>query len=109
MGPSAGGNFYAAEHPGKFLDAIFRTELSNIGSSRFAVGELDDAVVVPSLARDLGEMSHAQDLSVRCEFGQATSYDLRDATADARVDFIEDHGRNGSRPGTHDLQRQADT
>ena len=83
MGPSACGNLYAAEHSGKFFDAIFRTELSDISSSRFTIGKLDDAVVMPALACDLGEMGHAQDLPVRRKLGQPAPDDLRDATADA--------------------------
>ena len=56
---------------------------------RLAVRQLRDAHVGVSLARDLRQVRDAQHLRALAERSQLAADDLRDAAADAGIDFVE--------------------
>ena len=59
-----------------------------------------------ALRRDLRQVGDAQHLALRAQRAQLAADDLRDRAADARIDFVEHHGRHRVQAERGDLDRQ---
>src|SRR5262245_38756602 len=88
----------AAQHARELLHPLVRAERRDRGAAATAVGQLDHAMLVVRLARDLREMSDAEHLSALAELAKPPPDDLGDAAADAGVDLVEDHAGAGVAP-----------
>ena len=82
MGARRVGDFDAREHAGELLDPLFRGEDCETRPTRLTIREFGDPQVVIRLARDLGQMGHAQRLAAASQGRKFTADHFGDGAAD---------------------------
>ena len=60
--------------------------------------------MLSSLACDLREVCDTEDLALASDFGETSSDDLSDTTADTSVNLVKNQGRDGRGAGADDFQ-----
>ena len=98
----------AAEHLGELDDPPLAVEVLDLGDRPAVALALGDPVVGIGVRRDLGQVGDAQDLVPAGEGPQAPPDRVRAATADPRVDLVEDEDRRLVRLGQDALDGQGD-
>jgi hypothetical protein len=95
------------QHPCQFLGTFLLRQRGNASSRGLPVSDFADSEMLVCETGNLGQMSYAQDLSVRAQFLQTTPYHFGDTAANATVYLIEDHCRYRAAIARDDLDGEA--
>src|SRR5437868_864157 len=87
-------NLYAANHTRDFRNALAAGQWTCVDMRDAALGLFGDLYVMLPLRGDLCEVGDAKRLTLFAKRAQFTADDLRHASTDADVDFIEDERRD---------------
>jgi len=108
VSPRRRGDLGAAKHAGELVDTLLGGQGLDLGQRGAARGAFLHPQLRVCLGRDLGQVGHAEHLSVGAETAQQAADDLGDAAADADIDLVEHQCRDASDLGSGHLNGEAD-